>query len=180
MRDGPLLRSFDIVIYKAKDANDLRRVPAAGATIDFYLQGATVREDVDLDPNAPPLPPVQVWHPGAIPAPASGSVQVDGAGTLYDVTGLDTSDIHNVTIGLVPTDGSFHHLTAGQRLIWQVNRPAVFFDPSQVAPPNGNSILTGADGRAACYLKPPRFDYIVTIGTEKTVFVDAEGSVVLL
>lgn len=182
MRNRPLLRRFDITVFRDQSPTDHGQVPA-DALINFYKQGATVRTPITVPYDSSPDPTpteIQVWHVGTV---ALGeNVAVDASGTQLEVTGVDSSDAANMKLLVVNSsviDGI--PLAEGARLIRLADRPLVYLDSTGTTPTANSSTATDpATGRAVCYLREYRYDYTVTItGYPLRIFVDAEGSYVL-
>ena len=181
MRNRPTLRRFDITVYRNLSPSDPAQVPASAA-IDFYKQGATVRIGRTIGFEEPQPEPVPIWHPGAIVwFDPPEKVSVNGGGYELDVSAVDTDDAENMTITLInTTELNGIPIADNERLVWLYDRPIVHLEPIGREISGANSISTDPAGRAVCYIREPRFDYVVRIdGLVARVFVDAEGSFVL-
>lgn len=187
-RPTPVLKSFDIVVYKDKDPTavppDRAQIPAGGATIDFYAQGATASAAKTIPKNGA-QDTVNVFHPGLlrVTTPVQ-TVQIDGNATIV----LQVIDVVLAGLGAgafvtlkntSTTDDAV--IAVGSRLILLSDRPKIYSDPAAPASASGSTQATaGADGRVRGYLRDYRFDYIVTIdAATKRVYADAEGSFVM-
>ena len=171
----PVLSRFDIRVFKDNaPPSDLSQVPAAGAFIDFYKQGATV--------SAPATVPVTVGEPD----PIATDVNVYDAGTLA-VTNLLQVDL-NASQRLIvadvvsPTLIRVLNLTlqpisllVGNRLLKTNDRPVAYSDPVGTLS-LGSQIATLSDGRApTAYLSQPRFDYVISGITPARMYLDAHA-----
>ena len=175
-RPVPVLKRFDRYFYKNRASGDLAQVPASGAILSFYAQGATVKLTTNLAPTG--LTTIPVFHTGMIAV--GDSLLVEGP-TVKDavvVTAVDAT-AGTVTIEQLGLDFPPTSAQQGVRLIAGSRHLQVFADPLGMTGGAATLITDGA-GRARCYIREFRFDYTVTIGaTVPIVFADAEGSFVM-
>jgi hypothetical protein len=174
----PLLKRFDITVLKNKTISDAAQVPAA-ATINFYRAGASASANVsipDQSMNPDPQPvTIPVYTMGTIAV--GDTVQADIiSNALLSVAAVDATAL---TVSVINNSGQNSQIFAGQRLVRRTNPPQAYRDPlGNVA--IGSSITTdSATGRAACYIKEYRYDYVVTFASTVRVYADAEGSFVM-
>ncbi len=66
MAARPVLTRFEQVIFKSKSAADPTQVPFPYAQVDFYLQGATVSQDISIPGSGSQQVTVAVRDPGAL------------------------------------------------------------------------------------------------------------------
>lgn len=188
----PTLKRFDVNVYRDYDATDDTQVPAA-ATIDFYAQGATLNVSNDLVniQNGEEVE-VSVWHPGSLGAPVVDPNITDGHHRVQ--IGVASADVFEVldvapsvtgataVVKLKNTSGHAVTIAKDARLVRITDRPEVYDDPVGLESTGLTSRSTdAATGRARCYLREYRYDYIVTITltSEQRLFVDADGSFVM-
>ena len=190
----PVLKKFDICVYKDKDPAavppDRAQVPAL-ATINFYGQGSTVKVAVPspgIAAGATAL--VTVYNPGSIAVGDTLQVELDSSKTLV-VGSVTVVDLATSTLSLTNNTGATIPLSQGNRLL-KVGpaRPTAYADPLGTVP-IGSSIATDpATGRAFAYIGASqatapsrvgayRFDYVITGIPNARLFIDAEGSFVI-
>ena len=175
----PVLKRFDVYVFKNKSGTDGAQVPVNGATIDFYAQGATAKgpsvtfHGGDYEPLD-----VNVYHIGALaPGTPARYVIVDGVDTKkLQVMGTNSA---TGVVTLKQTGLSDIVVAAANRLISQSDLLAVYSDPLGTIAKSPTT--TGVDGRFWAYVKAFRFDYRITVPgeTAKRLFIDAEGSYVM-
>lgn len=175
----PVLKRFDITVYKNKDGTtDPPQVPAQ-AKIEFYRQGATVKV---APPTITPtdFTTVTVYNTGDILQTHIVQREMEEAITM-DVGVVNEAE---GTIQLKSRGGNIV-LTIGQRLIDTSSPPSAYKDPlGTIADGTGNSVTTNSTtGRYGGYMRAYRYDYIVKIPptspTETRLYIDSEGSFVM-
>jgi hypothetical protein len=176
-----VLRRFDVIVYRDLDPGvDRRQVPAAGARLDFYQQGATARTPTETIPPTTARS-IGVWYQGTIVV--GDQLQVGPA----------TNDLLLVEQIVLPVGGQLLSslvlrnngaspvtVDPGDRLLRLNERPIAQQDPTGAAVSGDPFVDADAMGRAACYLRPFLFDVMLS-GNDMTpkVFPDCEGSFVI-
>ncbi len=183
MRVLPVLKRFDVYVYKNKGTNDAAQVPAS-ASISFHKQGATAKASASLEP---PTDPDEAGPPVVVPVYSVGAIALNDVFRINDsqdkmgvVQGVDTSDPSSQTLTLANVGFTAFTIGVGDRLVIVNDPPEIYSDPVGTVP-IGTSIDTSAlTGRATGYVRAYRFDYVVTVSAlDKRLFVDAEGSFVM-
>lgn len=177
-----VLRRFEMYVYRDLDAGsgDKRQVPAA-ARIEFYVQGATVTIAADETLSPTQEFTFDVWNTGAID-PEDDVLVGPGGPSLHvvKVELMDGSDpVHRIKLKNNGTENVT--VKSGDRLLRVNNRPLAQIDPTGAATSGNPYVDTDpVTGRAFCYLRPFRFDAVVT-GSELTtkLFQDSVGSFVM-
>lgn len=166
----PVLRRFDIYVYKPKGGGDPALVPAASATVGFFRQGATVSVATSVGGGAENVP-VTVYNSGAIQAEDELRVNFDRPLMVNSVSGATIYVTNETETPVV--------LAVGDRLIDTFERPKLYKDPLGTVV-IGISTSTDGSGRASGYVREYRFDYVVSVsGEADRIFPDAEGSFVM-
>ena len=180
MAAPPVLKRFDVFVYKDKTPTDKAQIPAA-STINFYRQGATVKTAVSVPPQDPsnenpPTTDVHVYHMGGIIG--GETLWVDG-NSAKDLV-ISAIDVPNLVLKVLNGSPSTINLAVGNRLVLASSPISIYSDPVG-AVAIGTSITTNATtGRANGYIREYRFDYVVNItGVTPRVYSDAEGSFVM-
>lgn len=172
----PTLKRFDVTVWKRKSVSDAAQIPAL-STIEFYLQGATVKTAVALlHPPAPEPVEVQTYDIGSIAHTDLLQVSTDPS-TVIQVAWIDRVA---GKLGVINLSGATINLAVADRLVNTSNRPSIYKDPlGQIAV--GTSIDTpSTTGRAEGYLAEYRFDYIINVtSSDRRLYPDAEGSFVV-
>ena len=150
---NPVLRRFDVRILVDMPDSDHEQITAAGATIDFYRAGATVRETVTV-PGIADRYAVPVFDSGDIKV--GDTVQAGWGGAEFAILAEPAFGVVYLSseIGAV-------EIPAGTRLIPTNNRPTITDDPTGLTG-GETSLETDADGRAEGYVVASRFDYHVS------------------
>ena len=153
----PVLYSFDIEVTKERADRSL--LPFAGARVDLYEQGATVKVAATIASGASGV--VTVYDTGSL-VPNSGTVQVGvrgpslGVGAITPATGYFWTF---PTVALQNNTGASVTLNVGDRLLHVSRRVKVYSDPlgkSEIA----NPLTSDSSGRALAYVASRRFDYV--------------------
>jgi len=173
----PVLKRFSIRILK--DNGSGGQVPAAGATVSFYKQGATVKTAVSVY-----VDPVDVYNTGVLEVGDVVQVGADSTKTLrVDAVNQDANNV-----ALFPLTGAPFGLAVDDRLIRikkagspsPVPDPALIYVDSLGASGGAGSKNADSDGWVEGYVGEYRFDYIVAgAGAVDRVFSDEVGSFVL-
>lgn len=172
----PVLKRFDLTVYKNKNGTtDPSQVPAE-ATIKFYRQGATVKTGITVSDTL--FTTVTVYNTGDILEGHTVQLEWDEAITML----VGTVDEAAGTIQLKSTAGSPIPLIVGKRLVDQSDQPKSYDDP--LGEGTGATAVTtnSTTGRYSGYLKAYRYDFIVMIpGTpaEYRLYIDCVGSFVM-
>ncbi len=176
-RPTPTLKRFDLTVLKDYSSQDARQAPALNATVDFFLQGATLAPQSTVVINDGGTGSVLVYSPGAIQVGDDvqiGAEEESTLGVLSMTAGPGTLTTLQLAYG--GPQGSVN-LVAGNRLVLLARRPFVYDDPA------GQTATTlhqrsDSGGRIRCYLRPLRFDFIVTHSNGSRLHSDAEASYV--
>jgi hypothetical protein len=152
-------------------------IPAAGATLAFYRQGATAMDETVVpyttDPNNPVVTDIPVYNVGSIVVGdqlQNGPINIE---ELLDVVAVSAKDW---TLS-VTNHTEFAEITvpAGGRLFRVTQRPKVYADPLGTVE-IGTSLSADGDGWLECYARDFRFDGIVADVFPFVTFIDQEGS----
>lgn len=165
----PIAPRFEITVLKDKNPpGDLAQVPA-GATINFYRQGATVANPVTVMPGLPNA--VAAVHDSGRLAVAD-TVRVGSTALTLGVSGIDSpTQVQLNNSGPDPVV-----ISAGTRLIPTNDRPSAFADPRCTVSLGASITSSSSDGRASAYLTEDRVDYEVVIPGQPTrLYVDGAG-----
>ncbi len=173
----PVLKRFDMTVYKNRNGTiDPSQVPAQ-AKIEFYRQGATVKTGISVPTGN--FVSVVVYNTGDILEGHTVQLEMDEAklmlvGTVNEVAG---------TISLKSIVGTSIALTAEQRLVDTSARPNIYTDPLGSTTGATSVTTDSTTGPAGGYLKAYRYDFIVKIPptspTETRLHLDAVGSFVM-
>ncbi len=177
MAANAVLKRFDRYFYVDAGPDDHSQVPAVNGLLQFYLQGATMASAA-LFPTNGILSPLDVYLPGSF----FGTALQPNTGLVYHADG-----VHSINVWVTPTGtlaasdpGAEFTLGQGDRII-NSSAPVQPFQGPLGSDPLA-SLHTDDKGRAACYIKAYRYDYVFTpaeVGAMPAVFVDAEGSFVM-
>lgn len=175
----PVLKHFDMHVYRNKTTVDTAQVPASG-TIEIYRAGTTVRTlvtvpDTSSDPNPVPTT-VDVYTPEVLEIGDRLQAGVDVAKILV----VGWVDIPNRQIGVTNDTGASITLAALSRLVQTTTRPSFFSDPVGTVS-LGTAIATNpTNGRASGYVKEYKYDFIIRVSPFPARLVtDAEGAFVM-
>jgi hypothetical protein len=184
----PTLMRFERLIWKNKSSLDPAQVPATGAVVTFYRQGATVSAEVAvpvIDENQQPPCPDPRFQP---PCPTLISVYDSGlivAGDVVQVSNQNSLILYVVEVksdrtGMYVLNSGFSPVLVPKyaRLVKLTDQPLVYSDPRGTQA-IGTQVVTPADGRVQAYVAEARFDYIVSGGglTTPRLYQDARGGV---
>lgn len=175
MSRAPVLKRFDVNVFKNKDANDPAQVPAAAAIV-FYGQGATINDATIQLAAGSTYDGLIVYNTGSFPAVTTQSDGYLDANPLTHC--LISMNPTNATLNVTNVSGYNLTLSRGMRF-WNFGRVVqAYSDPVGLVPV---SVSTDpVTGRAGCYIKEYRYDYIVSItGGGQRLFVDEVGSLVM-
>lgn len=172
-RPDSVLRRFAVQVFKSNPI-----VPASGATIKFYKQGATVKAAIVIPHNAVGF--AQVYNTGALAQVDMVQINADESKTLT----VDAVDPDAGTVDLTNQTGANVSLAVGDRLVRvaraSVPDPALIYDDPLGSTAGAGSKVVGAEGWVTGYLREYRYDYTVTgFGVTPSVHADAEGSWVM-
>ncbi len=168
----PVLRRFDMTVYKNKDGSDPAQVPAE-ATIEFYRQGATVKTGpVTVTSGAFIM--VTVYNTGDILGNAAYIVQKGtSAAETMDVRAVD--EVAG-TIELKSKGGPID-LAVGDRLVCISDRPGIYDNPLGDGTGATSVTTNSTTGRYGGYMRAYRYDVIVKVpATSPRLIVDCVGS----
>jgi len=178
----PVLKRFEIRVLKNRALNDPAQVPAAGATIKFHKQGATVRVGVEVPDSSgleePIVVPVSVYHIGTVVV----EDELQHGAKEAQILKIYSVDPVALTVSVFNDSGDAIVLDRGDRLICrttETSAPLFLLDPSGMYDATSFT-LTDDQGRAGGYVRALRFDYTVTgPGLIPAAYPDAEGSFVM-
>ncbi len=156
----PVLFRLDLLITKDKSTGDRAQVPAAGARVDFYGQGATVSMAVTIPVTTPTT--VDVYDPGDLKD--GSTLQVTPGGPALTISSVSQSPAfpEATQITVVNNTGASVALSVGDRLILTSDRPELFSDPLGATTAIGNFLIADENGRVVGYIDRRRFDYTVS------------------
>lgn len=181
----PVLKRFDIFVYKPMPGEADLRIPAADVPIRFYAQGATIQTASTISGELGATSPLFVYHGGEIAV--GDELTIDprptGTGRLY-VNLIEpyvppSTDLYRLTVtNLDPQDGTYE-APLNARAIITSKLLTVYQDPLGVTA-GASSLTTDSRGRATGYIRNLRYDYTVTLGSNNAIASrDAEGSFVM-
>lgn len=178
----PLLKRFDIFVYKAMQGVADLRVPAPDVPIRFYAQGATIQTASTISGTPGSISPLFVYHGGAIADGDELTIDTRPTGTsrLY-VNHIEpwvppSTDLYKLTVANLEPQYGAYDAPLNSRVVITSKLLTVFQDPLGVTP-GASSLTTDARGRATGYVRSLRYDYTVTVGSNNVITCrDAEGS----
>lgn len=169
IRPAPVLKRFAKQFFKGSPL-----VPAEGATLNFYKQGATVSVGITLPNNT--VTTVQVYNTGALQQDDEVQVGTDTTKTLT----VDAVDPDANTVDLTNQTGGPVTLGLDVRLVRTGPDPALIYDDPLGSTTGSGSKSVEADGWVIGYLREYRYDFRLSgSGVTPRVFPDADGSWVM-
>ena len=186
MRPNPVLRRFDIYVYKDKSYAspvDKAQVPAT-ATVKLFRQGATVGAAVVV--ARPDFSEVTVYNPGAFATNPTPSTVFDQAwvdGDPNKSLDVDWTDSTAATTLLCRTRAPLDVITlaVSNRLVLASRRPVLYADPLGTIAIGSDIQTEAGTGRVRGYVAELRFDYTITLAEESVprLFIDDEAAYVM-
>lgn len=170
----PVLKRFDMTVYKNKDGSDPAQV-AAEAKIEFYRQGATVKTGVTVSSSAIV---VTVFNTGDILTGHTVQLGTDESKTM-------TVGPVNEAAGTIElqSTGADRVLAVGDRLVDRTIPPSIYANPLGEGTGATSVTTDSVTGRYGGYIKAYRYDFIVKIPptspTELRLYIDCVGSFVM-
>ena len=161
------IKRFTHTFYKNRGASDVAQVPAEGAAVTVYKQGANVAggQTVLTSPTT-----INVRSVGGIVASDTLQVGTDPAKQM-----IVLSVLSDTSLSLQSTIGSSIVLASDERLVPYSSLPTLYADSRGVGTV-GNPRTVPSTGLVEIYVKQPMFDMIVTgTGITPTLYIDREG-----
>lgn len=152
------MRPVELWLFHAASPTDPSRVPAAGATVTVYFQGASVTAETYC----------YDWGYSVVPVGARGRLrdsdvlQIGTDTTRFLVVGPDLPDFQ--TVNVATQSDPLIVLVAGDRLLVDTRFPTLYADSAGQFPIAGNSVTVDAKGYARFYCAEANVDYIATGG----------------
>jgi hypothetical protein len=160
-----LIRRFETTIFRDTTVGTKTQIPAEGALVVIYKQGATVSAATTVPADTET----------SIPVYATGSFEV---GDFVESGGISLGHVHEIpdeTHVTVSGGGSSVALLAGDRLINITGTSATYLTPTGVDDPI-SSAVTNAAGLVWFYCAEPTFDLVITgTGLTRTEMIDNPG-----
>ena len=160
-------RAVQYVVLVNKSGSDAAKVAGVGATVEVYLQGATVRSATGS--------PIANGGSGTIPISSPGMIEVgdslqNGTSATPSVT---VTAVNRVVVGSKLTftlsvnsdsNGAFA-FASDDRLVNKSRRPTLYKDPGDDISYGGSSCISDANGMVRFYCKARSVDLITSGGT---------------
>jgi hypothetical protein len=173
----PVLRRFDIYVFKDKSSTDKSQAPAANQEVLLYRQGATALAEtfIPYSGQDPVIVAVPVSSPGAaaigdrLRVRASEFFEVEVVNIDPDTGTIDVENVADQNITIYEFD----------RLVNVTDPPLLYRSPIGTDPLS-MPYLTDANGRLYGYVKEYQFDYVIPVAIHNPrIFCDTEGSYVM-
>jgi hypothetical protein len=156
-----VLPRFELTVLRNKTESDNTQVPADGASINFYRQGATVQTTATIQVGS---------YGGTIAVLCAGQVEAGDVlrvGTTTDR--LTVVQVASATQLLVRWAGSSSYTVLQGTRLWIVNgRPVAFADSAGTMAIASSIPVESGTGFATAYLSADRFDFEVLIPGQAT------------
>lgn len=162
------LRRFQTTVFKSASASDNKQIPADGATVTVFKQGATVKTGPVTVSSGNVA--VAVYGVGRLLA---GDTVQKGTDVTKQMIVVSVDNDTQVTLTRAISDDIT--LNVDDRLVPYSNKPTLYTESSGTDT-TPNPLTLGAQGLIEFYCPETRFDYIVTGGgIMSTLYIDNEG-----
>jgi hypothetical protein len=169
----PEIKRFAISVYKDRSGSDKAQVPAGGASVGVYRQGATVNGNVTVTTAGAGVL-VTVFNMGGLLNGDALQLNTDSTKTMAIVS--TTGYPSDTQIFVKSTNGQSIVLVTGDRLVPTGSRPACYSDSLGINNLGDTLTVSSTNGAAEAYIAAPRFDYIISgSGITSSLVIDNEG-----